>query len=188
MLRALTNLLLIASSMYAMYSLTPAEHPYAYTAASFSLVHGLLGLVRSYIEEPEECGRDFMISSSILEVILLPLANVEFYLLSDKSDVALVHGLSLIPLFYDMICKIGDDWDSSTETLKDLALLGNVGSTAYLAVNDGIPIYGGVAATALMARYGAALVDSFKQGLGASIGNLGHAGIVALMTYALVEG
>ncbi|XP_016942129.1 uncharacterized protein [Drosophila suzukii] len=185
---ALVNLLLISACIYAMYSLTPADHPYGYLAASFSLVHGLLGLVRSYTEEPDECGRTFMISASILEVIPLPLANIEFYLVSDQSGVALVHGLSLIPLFYDMIGKMGDDWDSSTETLKDLALLGNIGSTLYLAIKDGNHLYFGVAATAFMARYGAALADRFVEGLGAQVATLGNAGILALMTYALTEG
>ncbi|EDX02998.1 uncharacterized protein LOC6526073 [Drosophila yakuba] len=185
---ALVNLLLISACVYTMYSLTPADHPYAYLAASFSLVHGLLGLLRSYTEEPDECGRTFMISASILEVIPLPLANIEFYLVSDQSGVALVHGLSLIPLFYDMIGKLGEDWDSSTETLKDLALLGNIVSTLYLAIKDGKNLYYAVAATAFLARYGSSLVDRCNEGLSHVVGTLGNAGIMALMTYTLTEG
>eukprot|EP00099_Drosophila_melanogaster_P017521 NP_608385.1 uncharacterized protein Dmel_CG12679 [Drosophila melanogaster] len=185
---ALVNLLLILACIYTMTSLTPADHPYAFLAASFSLVHGVLGVVRSFANEPDECGRTFMISAIILEVIPLPLANIEFYLVSDQSGVALVHGLSLIPLFYDMIGKISEDWDSSTETLMDLALLGNIGSTLYLAIKDGNHIYFGVAATALLARYGGAIVDSCNEGLSNVVETLGNTGILALMTYALTEG
>ncbi|XP_017052108.1 uncharacterized protein LOC108095509 [Drosophila ficusphila] len=185
---ALVNLLLIAACCYAMYSLTPADNPYGYLAAAFSLVHGLLGLLLSFSEEPDECDRTFLISASILEVIPLPLANVEFYLVSDQSGVAMVHGLSLIPLFYDMIGKIGDEWDGSAKTLKDFALLGNIASTFYLAVKDGNHIYGGVAVTAIIARFGALLIDLFAEGFGPHVATVGNAGILALMTYALTQG
>ncbi|XP_017130128.1 uncharacterized protein LOC108147882 [Drosophila elegans] len=185
---ALVNVLLAAACLYAMYSLTPADNPYGYLAASFTFVHGLLGLVRSFTDELDECGRTFVISASILEVIPLPLANIEFYLVSDHSGVALVHGLSLIPLFYDMLGKMGDEWDSSTETLKDLALIGNIASTSYLAIKDGNHIYAAIAATAFIVRFGAALIDRFVEGLGAHAATVGNAGILALMTYALTEG
>ncbi|XP_017066864.1 uncharacterized protein LOC108104998 [Drosophila eugracilis] len=191
MLGALVNLLLILACIYAMYSLKPEDHPYGYMMVSFSLVHGLLTLVLYYNEdtedEPVECGRCFQISNSILEVIPLPMANIEFYLLSDESEVAQVHGLSLIPLFYDIIGKVVDDWNTSTETLKDIALLFNIASTMYLTIKDGNHIYGAVAATALMARFGTSLVDRFAEGYGTYLATLGHAGIVALMTYALTE-
>ncbi|XP_033159068.1 uncharacterized protein LOC117140327 [Drosophila mauritiana] len=182
---ALVNLLLISACAYTMCSLTPADHPYAYLAASFSLVHGLLGVVRSFAEEPE-CGLTFVISASILEVILLPLANIEFYLVSDQSGVALVHGMSLIPLFYDMIGKVSEDWDSSTETLKDLALLGNIGSTLYLATKDGNHLYFGVAATAFLARYGGAMVGTCNDRLSNAVETLANTGILALMTHSLM--
>ncbi|EDV48036.1 uncharacterized protein LOC6553083 [Drosophila erecta] len=185
---ALVNMLLISACVYTMYSLTPEVHCYAYLAASFSLVHGLLGLMRSFTEEPDECGRTFMISSSILEVIPLPLANIEFYSVSNQSGVALVHGLSLIPLFYDMVGKMCEDWDSSTETLKDLALMGNIGSTLFLAIKDGKHLYFGVVATVLLARYGGSLIDRCNEKLIHHLGTLGNAGILALMTYALTEG
>ncbi|EDX18455.1 uncharacterized protein LOC6726516 [Drosophila simulans] len=177
---ALVNLLLISACAYTMCSLTLAEHPYAYLAASFSLVHGLLGVVRSFAEEPDECGHTFDISASILEVIPLPLANIEFYLVSDQPGVALVHGMSLIPLFYDMIGKMSDEWDSSTDTLKDLALLGNIGSTLYLAIKDGNHLYFGVAANAFLARFGGAIVGNCNV-----VETLANTGILALMTYSL---
>ncbi|KAH8270742.1 hypothetical protein KR026_004749, partial [Drosophila bipectinata] len=185
LLGVISNLLLISACCYALYSLTPADNPYGYTVASFSFVHGLLGLVRTFSEETEECGRAFIISASILEVIPLPLANIEFYLVSEQSAVALVHGLSLIPLLYDMLGKMGDDWDSATETLKDLSLLGNIGSTTYLAIKYGNPFYGGVVIAAFIARYIAAIIDSFLDGIGSFIAIIGNAGILALMTFAL---
>lgn len=184
---AIANLLLVAACGYAMHVLVPGENPYGYLAASFSLVHGLLGLVRAYYEEEDECGRAFIFSASILEVIPLPLANIEFYLISDQSGVAMVHGLSLIPLFYDMLGKMGDEWDTATETLKDMALLANIISTSYLALIDGNHIYAAVAATAFIARYGAALIDYLMAGAGAHVATLGNAVIVGLMAYTLTN-
>ncbi|KAH8266117.1 hypothetical protein KR038_003494, partial [Drosophila bunnanda] len=186
-LSAVINLLLVAACVYAFYALTPGENPYGYLAASFCLVHGLLGLVRAFFEEDDECGRAFVFSSSILEVIPLPLANIEFYLISDLSNVALVHALSFIPLFYDVLGKMGDEWDSTTEALKDIALLANIASASYLGFNDGNPFYYAVAGLAFLARYGAILVEYLIEGAGAYVATLGSAGIVALMTYTLTN-
>ncbi|XP_017030999.1 uncharacterized protein [Drosophila kikkawai] len=184
---AITNLLLIVACGYALYVLEPAQNPYGYLAASFSLVHGLLGLVRAYQEEEDECGRAFVFSSSILEVIPLPLANIEFYLISDLSPLAMVHALSLIPLLYDVLGKMDDEWDTATETLKDLALLANIASTSYLGFEDENEIYYAVAGLAFLARYGATLVDYLINGIGVHVATLGNAGIVALMAYTLTN-
>ncbi|KAH8373178.1 hypothetical protein KR009_001057, partial [Drosophila setifemur] len=185
----IVNLLLVAACCYAMYSLKPGDNPYGFLAAAFGLVHGLLSIVRAFSEDPDECGRAYLISSSIMEVIPLPLANIEFYLKSAQSAVALVHGLALIPLFYDMLGKMGDEeGDYATETLKDLALLGNIASTIYLAVKEENAIYYGVAAAAFIARYGAMLVDLFVEGMGPDVATVGYAGIIGLMTYALTQG
>ncbi|XP_068151525.1 uncharacterized protein [Drosophila tropicalis] len=189
---AIFNAILVAACCYTMYQLTPADHPYGFTAAAFSLVHGLFGLVHSMEEQPEdeECeitSRAIMISTSIIETIVLPLANIEFYLKSDQSAVALVHGLAVIPLFYDMLGKMSDDLDTNTETLKSLAVFGNILSTSYLAYKEENPIYAGVAAAAFIARYCSSLIDGFVQGAGAHVNTLGTATILALMTYALTE-
>ncbi|XP_020809561.1 uncharacterized protein LOC110185185 [Drosophila serrata] len=184
---AVTNLLLIAACVYAFYTLAPAENPYGYLAASFSLAHGLLGLVRAYYEEEDECGRAFIFSASILEVIPLPLANIEFYLISDHSAMALVHALSFIPLFYDVLGKMGDEWDSSTEALKDMALLANIASASYLGFNDDNLFYYAVAGLAFLARYGAILFEYLMEGAGAHLATLGSAGIVGLMAYTLTN-
>ncbi|EDW76604.1 uncharacterized protein Dwil_GK14574 [Drosophila willistoni] len=189
---AIFNAVLVAACLYTMYELTPADHPYGYTAAAFSLVHGLFGIVHSLQEPPEdeECeltSRAIMISTSIIETIVLALANIEFYLKSDQSAVALVHGLAVIPLFYDMLGKMSDDLDSNTETLKSLAVFGNILSTSHLAYKEGNAIYAGVAAAAFIARYCASYIDGFFQGMGAHVNTLGNATILALMTYALTQ-
>ncbi|KAH8293248.1 hypothetical protein KR018_003875, partial [Drosophila ironensis] len=182
-----SNILLIVACCYTMFAITPADHPYAYIAAAFSFVHGLLGALRAFSDDAEDCGRAFMISATILEVLPLPMANIEFYLSSDQSSVALVHSLSLIPLLYDMLSKMGDDWDNATETLKDMALIGNIASTGYLATKGGNAIHGGVAATAFFSRYGASLIDNFVCGAGPHVTTIGNAGILGLMTYALTH-
>ncbi|XP_030377744.1 uncharacterized protein LOC115626498 [Scaptodrosophila lebanonensis] len=185
---AVFNLLLIAACCYAMYSLTPADNPYGYIAASFCFVHGTLGILRAFAEEADECSRVFIVSASIIAVMPLPMANIEFYLKSDQSGMAIVHMLSFIPLLYDMLGKMCDDWDTATDTLKDLVLIGNVLSASYLAVQAGNPLYGGIAAIAFLGRYGAALINRFVDGLGPHITTLSDAGVIALMTYALTQG
>ncbi|XP_064539971.1 uncharacterized protein LOC135429567 [Drosophila montana] len=185
---ALSHLSLIGACCYGIYALTPAEHPYGYTAAAFCFVHGLLSLVRS-LGEDEECGpaRSFSVSTGIVDVIPLPLANIEFYLQSSQSGMALVHALSLILLLYDMMGSLGDDWDRATETVKDLSLLGNVASGAYLGVQEENYYHVGVAASAGIARYGSSLVSTIVPAAGPHVNTLSKAAIIGLMTYSLTN-
>ncbi|XP_030377822.1 uncharacterized protein LOC115626581 [Scaptodrosophila lebanonensis] len=186
---AFFNILLIAACCYAMYSLTPADNPYGYVAAAFCFVHGFLDLLQAFAaEESDECSPILVLSASIIAAILLPLANIEFYLKSDMSGVALVHMMSFIPLLYDMLGKMCDDWDAATDTLNELVLTGNVLSISFLAVQTGNPMYGGIAAIAFFGRYGSELIDKFVDGLGPYISTLSNAAVIGLMTYSLTQG
>jgi len=181
------DLLLIGSSCYGLYALTPEEHPYGLIAAAFCLVHGMLMLVRSFQSSEDECARSFFVSTSIVDVVPLPLANIEFYLQSSQSSVAMIHALSLILLVYDTMGNLGDDSDAATDTVKDLSLLGNIASAAYLGYNEENYFHCGIAAAATIARYGSSLVDSFLPEFGPHVDKMSKAAIIGLMTYSLTQ-
>ncbi|XP_017065789.1 uncharacterized protein LOC108104315 [Drosophila eugracilis] len=182
---ALFNSLLVVSSGYAMYTLHPLETPYGYGTAALSLVHGILGVLRAAKNDDDECNRMRLITSGIMEIVPLPLTNIQLYLRSNNPSLALAHGCFVVPLIYDLIAKMGDNEDISTETLKELTLLGNVVSLLFLGVNQSKYLYGGLAAVAFAARYGSVILDYYKEGLGADFILLAQSVFVVLMTMTL---
>ncbi|XP_060662883.1 uncharacterized protein LOC132795934 [Drosophila nasuta] len=182
---ALFNSLLVVSSGYAMYTLHPLHTPYGYAAAAVSLVHGLLGVVRAANNDDDECNRLRQITSGIMELVPLPLTNIEFYLKSSSPHLAMAHGCFVVPLAFDVVAKWRDIEDNSTVTLKDLTLLGNVVSLLFLGVNQSSNVYGGMAAIAFGARYGSVLLDYYSEGLGSHINLLANSAFIMLMTMTL---
>ncbi|KAH8335153.1 hypothetical protein KR074_003187, partial [Drosophila pseudoananassae] len=182
---ALLNSLLVVSSGYAIYTLRPSETPYGYAAAALSLVHGLLGVARAASNNDDECKRLRLITSGIMEIVPLPLTNIELYLKSTNPSLALAHGCFVVPLVYDLMAKMGDNEDTSTETLKELTLLGNVVSMLFLGVNQSSNMYGGMAAIAFAARYGSLVLDNYFGGLGSDFNLLAHSMFIVLMTMTL---
>ncbi|XP_043660175.1 uncharacterized protein LOC122624600 [Drosophila teissieri] len=182
---ALFNSLLVVSSGYAMYTLHPLETPYGYATAALSLVHGILGMVRAASNDDDECNRVRLITSGIMEIVPLPLTNIELYLKSTNPSLALAHTCFVVPLVYDMMAKWADTEDTSTETLKELTLLGNVVSLLFLGVNQSSNLYGGLAAIAFAARHGSVILDYYWKGLGAEFNLLAHSMFVVLMTMTL---
>ncbi|XP_016971791.1 uncharacterized protein LOC108039339 [Drosophila rhopaloa] len=182
---ALFNSLLVVSSGYGLYTLHPLDTPYAYATAALSLVHGLLGVVRAASNDDDECNRVRLITSGIMEIVPLPLTNIELYLKSSNPSLAMAHGCFVVPLVYDLMAKLGDNEDTSTETLKELTLLGNVVSLLFLGVNQSNNLYGGMAAIAFGARYGSVILDYYWEGLGTDFTLLAHSLFVVLMTMTL---
>ncbi|XP_034652470.1 uncharacterized protein LOC117891230 [Drosophila subobscura] len=182
---ALLNSLLVVSSGYAMYTLHPVQHPYGYGAATVSLVHGLLGVVRATRNDDDECNRLRLIMSGVMEIAPLPLLNIELYLKSSSNGLALAHGCFVVPLAYDMLAKMGDNEDSATESLKELTLLGNLVSLLFLGVNQSSNIYGAMAAVVFGARYGSLILDYYQEGLGSDFRLLSNSLFIVLMTLTL---
>lgn len=183
---AVSHLALVGASCYALYALAPGDFPYAYTAASFCLVHGLLSVVRA-LEGGEDCARSYAVSTGIVDVIPLPLANIEFYLQSSQSGVALVHILSLILLLYDVMGSLGDDWNSSTETVKDLSLMGNIASGTYLGVQEDNYYHVGVSAAAAVSRVLPSMLECVLPEIAPQIDTLCKAAMIGVTTYALTN-
>ncbi|ALC43288.1 CG14269 [Drosophila busckii] len=186
---AIFNVALLGACGYGFYALTPADNPYAYTAVAFCFVHALLMLVRSFTddEEQEDCTRSLAVSTSIADVLPLPLANIEFYSKSSQPGPALVHGMSVILLLYDTMGNLGGDYDSATDTVKDLSVLGNVASAVYCGFNEENYFHVGIGVAAAVARFGAPLIGKFLPELTNSIDTIGKAAIIGLMTYGLTQ-
>ncbi|XP_030564642.1 uncharacterized protein LOC115765291 [Drosophila novamexicana] len=182
---ALFNSLLVVSSGYAMYTLQPTQTPYGYAAAAVSLVHGLLGVVRAANNDDDECNRLRQITSGVMELVPLPLTNIELYLKSSSPHLAMAHGCFLVPLAFDVVSKWRDIEDNSTVTLKDLTLLGNVVSLLFLGVNQSSNVYGGMAAIAFAARYGSVMFDYYWEGLGVHFNLLANSAFIVLMAMTL---
>ncbi|XP_030385205.1 uncharacterized protein LOC115632266 [Scaptodrosophila lebanonensis] len=187
LLGALFNSLLAVSSGYAMYSLHPLEKPYGFVAAAFSLMHGVLGVVRAAKDDDDECNRVRAITSGIMDIVPLPLVNVELYLRSSNPSLAFAHGCFIIPLGYDLLAKLADTDDSSTETLKELTLLGNVVSLLFLGVNQSSNMYGSMAAIPFGTRYGSIILDHYWKGLGADFQLLANSTFMVLMAMTLSD-
>lgn len=183
---AISHMILVGACCYALYALTPAEFPYAYTAAAFCLVHGLIGVVRT-LEGGADCDRTYAVSSNIVEVIPLPLANIEFYSHSSMSGVALVHALSLILLLYDMMGSMGDDWSNSTDTVKDISLFCNIASGTYIGVQEENYFQVGVAAAAAVSRIGPMALCPILPEIIPYLSSLSKAAIIGVTTYALTN-
>ncbi|XP_036318886.1 uncharacterized protein LOC118733553 [Rhagoletis pomonella] len=184
------NGLLVGASGLALYSIQPAEHPYAFSACAFGLCHGLLGIIHAYKkgDEGDRCNKIREISTSVMEIIQLPLINIELYLASSEtSALALGHALFIIPLAFDLIAKLlteeGDD--SNTNTLKDLTILGNIVSLTFLAVNESNHTYICMAITAFLTKYGATLLDSYWEGTLENTVLTGYSLFTFLANYAL---
>ncbi|EDV99831.1 uncharacterized protein LOC6565068 [Drosophila grimshawi] len=182
---ALFNSLLVVSSGYAMYTLHPWQTPYGYAAAALSLVHGLLGVVRAANNDDDECNRARQITSGVMELVPLPLANIELYLKSSSPHLAMAHGCFVIPLAFDLVAKWRDSEDNSTATLKDLTLLGNVVSLLFLGVNQSSNVCGSMAAIAMAARYGSVMLEYYWEGLGIHFNLLANSAFIVLMAMTL---
>ncbi|XP_053947755.1 uncharacterized protein LOC129237995 [Anastrepha obliqua] len=184
------NGLLVGASGFALYTMPPAEHPYAFSACAFGLCHGLLGMIHYYKQDSEDCSKIHDVSTSVMEIIQLPLINIELYLASSESSaLALGHGLFVIPLAFDLIAKLfteeGDD--SNTNTLKDLTILGNIMSLTFLAVNESNYTYVSMAITAFLTKYGAILLDSYWEGSLENTVLTGYSLFTFLANYAITE-
>ncbi|XP_022208805.1 uncharacterized protein LOC111065116 [Drosophila obscura] len=182
---ALFNSLLVVSSGYAIYTLHPLQTPYGYGAATLSLIHGLLGVVRATRNDDDDCNRLRLITSGVMEIAPLPIVNIELYLKSSSPSLALAHSCFLVPLAYDILAKMGDNEDSSTESLKELTLLGNLVSLLFLGVNQSSNMYGAMAAVAFGARYGSLILEYYREGLGSDFRLLANSLFIVLMTLTL---
>uniref|UniRef100_A0A1A9W249 Uncharacterized protein n=1 Tax=Glossina brevipalpis TaxID=37001 RepID=A0A1A9W249_9MUSC len=186
------NGILLGSTGHALVSVSPFQHPYAFCACAVGFCHAFAGLVESIACE-DRCATCFKrLTCSCIEMMTLPMLNIDFYLKSEQSSpLALGHGLFVVPLAFDLLTKVSpnaDVEDISTQTLKDLTILGNIVSLLFLAANENNAVYGMMVLAAFIAKYGAMIMDNIIAGTGECIGLLGYSVLFGLVPMALKNG
>lgn len=148
---------------YGFAMIQPQEHPYAFTACVIGFCHGLLSVIDTFADN-DNIKTAKNISNEILEIVPVPLVNLDLFLNGEGNNIALGHGLFIVPLAVSVLIgffKGGDSEENNAlETLKMMTILGNITSLVYLAFNDGSWVEGGMALLAFIAKYGAEFIES----------------------------
>ncbi|XP_016971788.1 uncharacterized protein LOC108039337 [Drosophila rhopaloa] len=154
------NVLLCGATGFGFYKIGPSEHPYAFTACVIGFCHGLFGLV-SGLTGDDNAKKVTETTTCFMEIIPLPLVNVDLYLGAESNNIALGHGLFIVPLAVSVILNLvkgegsGEDGEGGVvETLKTLTVLGNITSLLYLSINESSWNLAGMAILAFMAKFG----------------------------------
>lgn len=181
------NAILCGSTIFGFIKIAPAEHPYAFTACVIGFCHGLCGLIKVAVGDNETAKSVLEATTNIMDLIPLPLVNLDIYLKGESNNIALGHGLFIVPLAVDMIISlIKDKGEESTgPTLRTLTLLGSITSMVYLAINESSWIYGGIAISAYMARFGADYLDEKIDNSKVPINLLSYSCFYVLTTLAI---
>lgn len=150
---------------YGFSMIAPQEHPYAFTACVIGFCHGLLGVINTFAEN-DNLTTAKKISSSILDIVPVPLVNVDLFLNGEGNNIGLGHGLFIVPLAVSVLIALfkGEGEESEAlETLKVMTVLGNITSLVYLAFNDGSWVEGGMAFLAFMSKYGTEFIEGLTE-------------------------
>ncbi|KAH8367857.1 hypothetical protein KR084_003577 [Drosophila pseudotakahashii] len=187
------NVLLCGATGFGFYKIGPSDHPYAFTACVIGFCHGLFGLVSS-LSGDENAKKVTDTTTSIMEIIPLPLVNVDLYLGAESNNIALGHGLFIVPLAVSVILNLfkgeGGGGDESGEgcpldTLKTLTILGNITSLLYLSINESSVNLAGMAFLAFMAKFGAKFFEEqISEGSGEPVTYLSWSGFYVLTALA----
>ncbi|EDV59264.1 uncharacterized protein LOC6541528 [Drosophila erecta] len=189
-LRFVYNGLLLASAVCSGRKMLPEEHPFAMAACvvvGFSAVFGLLRAIFAS-GEPEECRKLRDITSGVLELAPLPLANMDLYVRSTGlSPIALGHALFVLPLVCDLRCSLAKDRRDCalSDGLRNLTVLGNIVSLGFLAYVERNFLYLRMVLVMIVVKYGVVLVDSIKEDAGEDLQVCGTALFVHLLGKAV---
>lgn len=173
---------------YGFAMIPPQDHPYAFTACVIGFCHGLLGIINTFADN-ENLNQAQNISKQILEIVPVPLVNLDLFLNGEGNNIALGHGLFIVPLAVSLLIatiKGGDvEEGNALETLKMMTILGNITSLVYLAFNDGSWVEGGMAFLAFMATYGSEFIETLVDQPMAKVKYLAWCGYYFLTTMAI---
>jgi len=156
----------------------------------FGFCHGLFGLVSSLTGD-ENAKKVTDTTTSIMEILPLPLVNVDLYLAAESNNIALGHGLFIVPQAVSVILSLfkgesGDEGEGSAlDTLKTLTILGNITSLLYLSINESSWNLAGMAFLAFMAKFGAKFFEEqISEGSGEPVTYLSWSGFYVLTALA----
>ncbi|EDW75631.1 uncharacterized protein Dwil_GK23972 [Drosophila willistoni] len=191
-LRCAYNGLLLYSAYSTVKKMHLAEHPCAYSACIVSGTVAVLGLLRVIFGSghSDECRKLRDVNQGVLELVPLPLVNMELYIRSTGvSPLALSHAIFVLPLVGDLCCSIVKERRQCdiSECLKDLTVLGNIVSLAYLAHVEENFIYMRMMLVMAVMKYGGVLVDSIHEGTGEDLQVCGTALFLHLFGRVLRE-
>ncbi|KAH8333699.1 hypothetical protein KR059_002578 [Drosophila kikkawai] len=170
-LRFAYNGVLLYTAVTSACKMQPEEHPFALAACVVGGIAAVFGILRVVFAsgQPEECRKLRDITHGVLELVPLPLTNMDFYMQSTGlSAVTLGHAVFILPLVCDMRCCLAKnriDCEIS-DGLKDLTILGNLVSLGFLAFVERNFLYLRMMLVMAVVRYGVVLVDSIKENAG----------------------
>ncbi|EDW11250.1 uncharacterized protein LOC6575804 [Drosophila mojavensis] len=179
--RFIFNAVLLTTSGLAARKLSLEQQPFAMVACVIGGVAAALGLLRVAFGSAGEGPyrryrgneREFRmlrnVSQGVLELIPLPLVNMELYAHSlGLGPLALAHGIFVVPLLLDLYCsmvKQRKDCDL-TESLRDLSMLGNIISIGFLSVKESNFIYMRMTLIMLVIRFYPVIMDTAHEEAG----------------------
>ncbi|ALC48750.1 CG16782 [Drosophila busckii] len=187
-INSVLNLLLCGATGYGCYTVGVA-HPYAFSACVIGLCHGLVGLI-DCLTSDENAKKCKDMTTALMEIVPLPLVNVELFFGGESNNIGLGHGLFIVPLAISCLvalCKnSGEEVSEAYDTIKLMTILGNITSLCYLAVNESSWLLGGMAFLAFMAKYGAEFCESeVSEGSGQPITYISWSAFFFLATMAV---
>ncbi|XP_017060373.1 uncharacterized protein LOC108100817 [Drosophila ficusphila] len=185
-LRFIYNGLLLSSAVFSGRKMHPEEHPFALAACVVVGVSAVCGLLRAIFAsgQPEECRKLRDITHGVLELVPLPLANMDLYMQSTgMSAIALGHAFFVLPLICDLGCSLAKNRRdcSFSDSLKDLTVLGNIVSLGFLAFVERNFRYFRMMMVMIVVKYGVVLVDSIREDAGEDLQVCGTALFIHLL-------
>jgi len=163
------NLLLMGTSGFALSKIPPKECPYAFSACCIGFCHGLFGVLAKAMDDNEDVQKCRKYTKAWMELVPLPLVNMELYYMSSTPNLAVGHGLFIVPLVGELIFN---DNEETYSTLKELTIIGNIVSLTFLAINESSYMYAGMAAVAALSRYGGMFMENQKEGTGDNVSTI----------------
>ncbi|XP_030384546.1 uncharacterized protein LOC115631843 [Scaptodrosophila lebanonensis] len=178
--RFVYNSLLLGSASYAAWCIDSDTYPCAFAACVVGGVSALVGILRALFGsgQAEEYRKLRDVNSGVLELVPLPLVNIDLYAESQgMGALALGHCVFVVALSFDLGCSLAKDRKDCdiSEMLRDLTVMGNIISLGFLAFMERNFIYVRMALIMGVMKYGSLFVDSIHEGVGEDLQVLGTA-------------
>ncbi|KAH8262307.1 hypothetical protein KR038_000940 [Drosophila bunnanda] len=185
------NAILCGAAGFGLLKIGPSEHPWAFTSCVIGLTHGIVGLVNGLAGD-DNTRKIQEKTTGIMEILPLPLVNVDLYMGGESNKIALAHGLFLVPLTVSVVMAYlnsessEDEISGTLQTLKVMTILGNITSLVFLTINEGSVYTAGMAVLAFMAKFGAEFCEEkVKEGSGQPVTYLSWSGFFILAAFAV---
>lgn len=182
------NAVLCGVTGYGFYAMQPQQHPFAFSACLIGFCHGLLGLIDIFVGN-DNTRKAKKTTNAIMEIVPLPLVNMELFFGGESNNIALGHGLFIVPMAISVLVGLikgeGEEADEAIDTLKLLTMLGNITSLCYLAINEGSIIMGGMAVLAFLTKIGSEYLETQLEGSGDPVKYLSWSGFYLLASFAV---